>query len=47
VCIIFILLFWEKHGIIIYKVNVIILQIVGIALAVVIMPNKATVMRGF
>jgi hypothetical protein len=32
VCIIFILLFWEKHGIIICKVNLIIIQIIGIAL---------------
>jgi hypothetical protein len=47
VCIIFIPLFWGKPGIIICKVNVIILQIVGIALAVVIMLNKAIVMRGF
>ena len=46
-CVLFLFCCFEKHDIIICKVNVIILQIVGIALAVVIMPNKSIVMRGF
>jgi hypothetical protein len=46
-CVLFLFCCFEKHEIIICKVILIILQIVGIALAVVIMPNKAIVMRGF